>query len=146
MSTKETGYALEGGASPLEPKVLSRTQMEMEITPEDLTQTGSQIALKVQTPDGLTNDIRLHPQIVLCPKNAVGLLSKAIKEIITLSRQTLNERITGNTIILRNYLKYGGKGYARGARHLRCRKTDRKTGTALLINKVKNLTVVSINI
>ncbi len=46
---------------------------------------------------------------------------------------TLNERINGNTVDLLNYLKHdGGKG--------------RVTGKALLLNKIKNLSVIDVDI
>lgn len=54
-------------------------------------------------------------------------------ELVLAETKPLNERIEGNKIELRNYLKYdGGKG--------------RKTGDALLLNKVSNLSVIDVDI
>ena len=57
-----------------------------------------------------------------------------VNELIETSTQTLNERINGNTVDLRNYLKHdGGSGSA-------------KTGSALLLNKISNLSVIDFDI
>ena len=59
--------------------------------------------------------------------------SSCIDEMIDSSALTLSERIGDNTVDLHNYLKYaGGKG--------------RKTGRALVSNKVQFLSVVDIDI
>ena len=64
---------------------------------------------------------------------AEHVIDELAAELATTSQQTLNERINNNTVDLCNYLKYdGGKG--------------RKTGKALLLNKIKNLSVIDIDI
>ena len=65
--------------------------------------------------------------------NSEQIVDSLVDELIATESQTLNERIANNKVDLNNYLKYdGGKG--------------RKTGTALLINKIPNLSVIDFDI
>ena len=63
----------------------------------------------------------------------VEFIDELVNELIDSETKTLNQRISNNTIDLNNYLKYaGGKG--------------RKTGSALLLNKISNLSVIDVDI
>ena len=65
--------------------------------------------------------------------NSEQFVDSLVNELIKTESQTLNERINNNFVDLNNYLKHnGGKG--------------RKTGKALLINKISNLSVIDIDI
>ena len=65
--------------------------------------------------------------------NTEQIINSLVEELIKTESQTLNERINNNFVDLNNYLKHnGGKG--------------RKTGRALLINKIPNLTIIDIDI
>ena len=60
-------------------------------------------------------------------------IDELVNELIDSETKTLKQRIGNNTIDLNNYLKYaGGKG--------------RKTGSALLLNKISNLSVIDVDI
>ena len=63
----------------------------------------------------------------------VEFIDELANELVNEQMKTLKERIGNNTIELNNYLKYaGGKG--------------RKTGNALLLNKISYLSVIDIDI
>ena len=65
--------------------------------------------------------------------NKASFNSEELYERLGLESLTLSGRILGNTVELNNYLKYdGGKG--------------RKTGVALLVNKISNLSIIDIDI
>lgn len=65
--------------------------------------------------------------------NSEEIIDKLALELVKTETQTLKERINGHTVELNNYLKYdGGKG--------------RKTGEALLLNKISNLSIIDIDI
>ena len=65
--------------------------------------------------------------------NTEQIINSLVEELIKTEMKTLNERINDNFVELNNYLKHdGGKG--------------RKTGRALLINKIPNLTIIDIDI
>ena len=58
-------------------------------------------------------------------------IEQLAESLVESESKTLNERIGSNTVDLLNYLKHdGGKG--------------RITGKALLLNKIKNLSVIEI--
>ena len=62
-----------------------------------------------------------------------SVIDTLVQELMQTETLSLSDRINGNTIELNNYLKHdGGNG--------------RKTGTALLLNKVKNLCVIDVDI
>ncbi|KAI5497506.1 hypothetical protein TVAGG3_0815500 [Trichomonas vaginalis G3] len=62
-----------------------------------------------------------------------SLVEELAEELVMAETKTLNERIGENKIDLHNYLKYdGGRG--------------RKTGMALLVNKISNLTIIDVDI
>ncbi|KAI5514037.1 Prim-pol domain family, partial [Trichomonas vaginalis G3] len=61
------------------------------------------------------------------------VIDSLAEELVVTETKTLNERIGENKIDLHNYLKHdGGRG--------------RKTGTALLVNKISNLTIIDVDI
>ena len=65
--------------------------------------------------------------------NTEQIINSLVEELIKTEMKTLNERINDNFVELNNYLKHdGGKG--------------RKTGRALLVNKIPNLTIIDIDI
>ena len=65
--------------------------------------------------------------------NKASFNSEELSERLGLESLTLSARMLGNTVELNNYLKYdGGKG--------------RKTGVALLVNKISNLSIIDIDI
>ncbi|KAI5540832.1 hypothetical protein TVAGG3_0043110 [Trichomonas vaginalis G3] len=61
------------------------------------------------------------------------VIDSLVEELVVAETKTLNERIGENKIDLHNYLKHdGGRG--------------RKTGMALLVNKISNLTIIDVDI
>ena len=67
--------------------------------------------------------------------NKAHILNEDVLEVLAKEVKTLKERIEINTIDLYNYNKHDG-----------CKSKGRSTGTALLVNKVTNLSIIDIDI